>query len=161
MRNIIGTIGVIGLLSLPLAAAAQEMPSDVTFEVPLDLTRLPPEITQVDITCHVTGDGIKPVRVVRGSSPARLTGNKVLNVTQGRLVTLASVVVAVPAAQAPNLVGMKANYECMITAFSTGTRQPNSSAGNPGGWGFLEERSANPSFNFTPTPRPLTGSFTW
>lgn len=150
-------------LILPGSAFAQTIPGDVTFEVPLNLTRLAPEIRQIDITCYITGEGIPNPRAGTRGAPreGRFTGQVVLDVTQGRLVTTANVVVPVQTADYSILTGKTANYECMITAYSAGIRSVRGTTGSPAGWGFLDANSTNPAFRFSPTPQRITGSFVW
>lgn len=150
-------------LILPGFASAQTIPGDVTFEVPLNLTRLAPEITQIDITCYITGKGIPNPRAgARGApSEGRFIGSTRLDVVRGRLVTRADVVVPVQTADYSALTGQTANYQCMITAYSAGIRAVRGSTGSPAGWGFLDANSTNPAFRFSPTPQPITSSFVW
>ena len=150
------------VLILPGWASAQTIPGDVTFEVPLNLTRLAPEIRQIDITCHITGKGIAMPRAGSRGAPREggFTGHVVLDVVQGRLVTTANVVVPVQTADYSVLTGQTANYECMITAYSSGSGG-RTSRGTPAGWNVLDSKSGNPSFRFSPTPQPITGSFVW
>lgn len=163
MRLRIQAALLMSVLLLPGFASAQTIPGDVTFEVPLNLTRLAPEIRQIDITCHITGKGIPNPRAgARGApSEGRFTGNVVLDVSQGRLVTTANVVVPVQTADYTTLTGQTANYECMITAYSAGIRAVRGSSGSPAGWGFLDANSTNPAFRFSSTPQPITDSFIW
>ena len=160
MRNFISAALAAGMLGLCPPAWAQTIPGDVTFEVPLNLTRLDSRITQIDITCYITSDAIPAVdNRMGGENRNRLVGEVTLPVTLGRLVTTANVVVPVAAGRLVDPIGKSANYECMITAYSAGTRSR--TGGTPAGWGFLEENSANPAFRFSPTPQPITGSFDW
>src|SRR5512134_3156855 len=70
--------------------------NDVTFEVPINLTRLAADITQVDVTCMLTSDAILPGS--RASAyPRSLAGHTLFDVSNGQLVApAATVVVAVP-----------------------------------------------------------------
>ena len=163
MRLRIQAAFLTSVLMLPGFASAQTIPGDVTFEVPLDLTRLAPEVRQIDIICYITGDGIPNPRAgARGAgAQGRFSGHVVLDIVRGRLVTMANVVVPVQTTDYQILTGKTANYQCMITAYSAGIRVARGSGGSPAGWGFLDANSTNPAFRFSPTPQPLTGSFVW
>jgi hypothetical protein len=153
-----------GCLLLAGTAAAQTIPGDVTFEVPINLTRLAADITKIDVTCTISSDAITATRVVRGVTNAgKLVGNVVLPVTKGRVVTTANVVVTVApgALQDPYGKYSAATYECMLTGYSAGTAGRRTGGGLPAGWGVFEESSARPSFRLSPTPQRLTGSFNW
>lgn len=163
MRVRIQAALLMSVLMLPGVAPAQTIPGDVTFEVPLNLTRLASEITQIDVTCYITGDGIPNPRTGSMGAPreGRIGGNVVLDVVRGRLVTTANVVVPVQTTDYQVLTGKTANYQCMITAYSAGIRELRGSEGYPAGWGYLDANSTNPAFRFSPTPQPITGSFVW
>lgn len=155
-------VATLGCLLFPALAGAQTVPGDVTLEVPLNLTRLAPDITKIDITCYMTSRAIVGDGSIRGAPPDnKFAGNIVLDVTKGRLITTANVVVAVPSDCLQNPIGQPAEYECMMTGYSTGIRVIKGSGSVPAGWGFFDEKSTNPSFIASPTPAKLTGSFTW
>lgn len=162
MRFRIQAMFAMGVLFSPDLAFAQTTPDDITFEVPLNLTRLASDITQIDVTCSILSDAIGTTRVIRGvAQQGKLVGHLALNVSQGRLVTTANVVVPVPAGSLLQTKSASATYECVLTGYSSGTRKPKSTAGWPAGWDFFAEKHANPSFQFSPTPTPITGSFEW
>ncbi len=162
IRSMIATI--VGGVALAGAAAAQTMPGDVTFEVPINLTRLAADITQIDVTCSIASDAIVATRVVRGATNAgKLAGHVVLPVTNGRVVTTANVVVKVApgALQDPYGKYATATYDCMLTGYSASIRAVRTGGGVPAGWDIFDQNSAKPSFRVSPTPQRLTGSFTW
>ncbi len=136
--------------------------NDVTFEVPINLTQLAADVRQIDVTCYVTSDAVIVNRNTRGpASNPRLTGHTVLDVGSGRLVTTANVVVAVPPDRVQTPDGKTFNYECSLTGYSAGTRRPRASGGFPAGWSLFAADHTNPSFRLSPTPKVLSGSFTW
>lgn len=155
---------VVCSLAIAGTAAAQTAPGDVTFEVPINLTRLAVDITQIDVTCTIKSDAIVATRVVRGVSNAgKLAGHVTLPVTKGRVVTTANVVVTVApdALQDPYGKYSNATYDCRLTGYSAGIRGGKQGGGTPAGWDFFDENSAKPSYRISPTPQPLTGNFTW
>jgi hypothetical protein len=154
------TATIVGGVALAGAAAAQTMPADVTFEVPINLTRLAAGITQIDVACSIASDAIVG-RVTRGVTYAKLAGHVVLPVTNGRVVTTANVVVTVAPGALLDPIGKSATYDCMLTGYSAGTRAGRTGGGVPAGWDIFDQNSAKPSFRVSPTPQRLTGSFTW
>lgn len=160
MRTI--AVGLVICMILPragLAGEASSAPYDVTFEVPLNLTRLSPLITQIDVTCTITSkaviasaSGIAATTSARSTTTTGLSQSVKLSVAQGRVVDRANVVVPIPASRLQDPTGKTANYACKLTAYA-----PSSKAG----WGVLEEKSADPAFRLAPTPKPITGSFVW
>src|SRR5437899_1436708 len=79
---------------LAMAGAAVAGPYDVTFQVPLNLTRIPTGITSVRVFCLVRSDALPAVDV---SGTDRSSGNYSgrLAVTGGQVVSNAAVVVPI------------------------------------------------------------------
>lgn len=144
------------LAMFPALAQDQPVPGDVTFVVPLNLTRLAADITQVDVTCFITSEAIPAARMTRD----RLMGHVVMPVAGGRVVTTANVVVAVPQGSLVEPAGKTANYECMLSGYSTGVRDGRTTIVRAG-WYPFDETRAGPSFRLMPMPQPITGSFNW
>ena len=144
---------------MDIAVQWKSIPGDVTFEVPLNLTRLAPDITKVLVTCSLASDAF-PIRKIRGVAVQWPYGATVeLPVSAGHLVTTARVVVSItvdkfmdPATgvgQEPT--GKSANYQCDIMGFSS----------RGGGWQQFTDTSPNTSLRLSPTPAPITGTFVW
>ncbi len=149
-------------VALPAGAAEnikyEPGPSDdVSFEVPINLTQLAPDITNVNVTCYLTSDAILP------GNPRRLAGHTEFAVSNGQVVApAATVVVAVPAERLAKTEEVTFNWECGLTAYSVGARPPPPARRFTAGWDTFAERHEKASFVLSPAPPAvLTGSFTW
>lgn len=136
---------------LPISGAAQSPAVEVTFQVPLNLTRLEPDITRVRVSCTIASRALN--FLARDDNNRR--GQVEIPVTGGEVRTTATVVVAIPAGvlQHPETEG--ADYECSIAGFSVGSR------GTDEGWDLFNANQAKLSFRITPTPANLVGKFPW
>lgn len=133
------------------------IPGDVTFEVPINLTRLWGEITKVAVWCKISSDALL------GTRNKNVQAQLELPVASGQVVTTARVVVPIaPTAfmdptyaitNSPN--GQPATYQCILSGFSA---LPST---NSGGWNVFSAESTNPAFRLTPTPDAIQGSFDW
>jgi hypothetical protein len=138
-------------------AEGKSIPGDVTFEVPLNLTKLWGEITKVAVWCTISSD------VLLGTRDKKLGAQLELPVSSGQVVTTARVVVPVPstAFTDPTMTitsgptGQPASYQCSLSGFSM---LPTDYGG---GWNLFNAESKNPAFHLTPTPSAITGSFVW
>lgn len=141
MRSkILRTTLVLAALSAPRSLAAQTM---VTFEVPVNLTQLAPEITNVRVYCAITSTAI--VAPTAGSQ----SGYDELPVLGGKLVTTMRVVITFPAGSLQAPTGKTAQYECVLQGVWAS------------GVGGFSETTSNTVFQLKPTPPPLTGNFVW
>ncbi len=134
--------------------SAQTVPGDVTFEVPINLTRLSSYISKVAVTCQF-GTRIDPnigtIGTTSGSTGV-LYKMVELPVLAGQAVTTAHVVVTVPST--PDFKpGQSLMYQCALTALS-------SEPGVGGSWQPFDPKYGT-SFNVAPTPLPITGTFIW
>lgn len=160
-NRFLSAFAIWALLSVGLVHA-QSIPGDVTFEVPLNLTQVAPDISKALVTCTITSDAIA-VRTRKGAAIRPQLGAQVeLAVSAGRLVTTARVVVPVTTDRFTDEktgiysdpAGKSANYHCELTGFSTKRT-------TGGGWGPFAAESPDTSFRLSPTPPSLTGSFVW
>lgn len=150
-------IFAIWMILSPAAVPAQTVPGDVTFEAPINLTRMWGEITKVAVWCTISSE------VLIGTRTKKLSAQLELPVSAGQLVTTARVVVPVPttAFTDPTMAitsgptGKPASYQCSLSGFST---LPTNYGG---GWHQFSADSTNPAFRLSPTPASLTGSFVW
>jgi hypothetical protein len=144
------------LLGVPAIAAAQ---SDVTFSVPVKLTQLSTEISQVQVDCAVDSPGVISVRPGARDASSTVRGYVNLPVAGGQVVTTATVVVPISAdvlgggATGRIVTPPKgtATYRCRLTGYSTRSKT----------WSAFSDSSTSAAFRLTPTPADLTGSFTW
>jgi hypothetical protein len=131
---------------LVFAAAAQAPTNaDVTFEVLLNLTRIPAAVTHVFLQCTIESYAF-------GSRPGYRPGTAVATVelqpSFGNVVTTARVVVPVPLQTAQNFAGQQASYTCEVWGVG------------PAGDASFRAQSTDPTFRMTPTPM-VTGDFVW
>ena len=131
--------------------SAQTIPGDVTFEVPLNLTRLSPYLSKVAVTC-MFGPKIDPNMGMTSQGTDVLSNRVELPVSAGQVVTTARVVIGVPSTPLYK-PGQVLNYQCTLTALST---DPKAS-----GWKPLDQKAAVPSLQVSPSPLPITDTFIW
>jgi len=133
----------------------KSIPGDVTFEVPLNLTRLASDITKVMVTCSITSDAF-PLRKGKDAKVKQGIGAQVeLPVSAGQLVTTARVVVPITVDKFLDPVtmirqdptGKSAEYQCDLMGFT-------------GVWRVPTEKSPNP-LRLSPVPVPIRDTFTW
>lgn len=147
----------IWMVLLSSVVHAQSIPGDVTFDLPLNLTKLWGEITKVAVWCKISSEALV------GTRDKQLNTQLELPVAAGQLVTTAHVVVSVPTtaftdptgAITGSPTGKPATYQCSLSGFSM---LPTTKGG---GWNPFSADSTNPAFRLTPTPSPITGSFVW
>ena len=139
------------LLMLFGEVSAQTIPGDVTFEVPVKLTRLLSYVSKVAVTCQF-GSTIDPNIGTTSGATGVLYKMVELPVSAGQVDTTAHVVVTVPST--PDFKpGQSLMYQCALTALS-------SEPGVGSGWQPFDPKNGT-SFNVSPTPLPITGSFVW
>ncbi len=141
------------VLLAPSLAVGQTIPGDVTFEVPINLTRLDPAITRVRVVCVIYSTAIPGHdRRIRGApAPAGLAGNLEIPVSSGRVVTTANVVVRISPTALKDPAGKSANYECSIgAALRSGDW-----------WWFGNDQQVPAPFRMASPPQSLTGTFMW
>jgi hypothetical protein len=124
---------------LPSGALAQSASADVTFEVPLNLTSLPSQITKVAVMCRLTSSAL----MSRGSR----VGQSEVAVAQGAVVTTVQVVVPILSRDLISASGKSADYECKLLGFEAASQN----------WIDLGASSSL----VLPQPAPITGSFWW
>ena len=153
---------VLAPLALPAAAQDTPVPGDVTFEVPLNLTRLAPDITRVAVWCSISTSALANPRIIRGQVAANQLSAQVEEpVANGRVVKTVRVTVAVPRGTLrADATGQSADYKCTLSGYSVGI-PGRTSQGWAAGWDRFDEKQDKASFRLTPTPADITGNFTW
>jgi|SoiMethySBSTD1v2_1073268.scaffolds.fasta_scaffold4509873_1 hypothetical protein len=135
----------LSLIAVSGDATAQTVPGDVTFEVPVNLTRLSSYVSKVAVTCKFGMD----LTVDR-----EVYSNRVeFPVSAGQVVTTAYVVIPAPSSGLLK-PGQKLNYECNLTAL---TSEP----GAGSSWQPFDPKSMGDSLHISPTPLPIKSTFTW
>jgi hypothetical protein len=125
---------------------------DVTFEVPVNLTRLSPDLSKVAVTC-MFGTTIDQNIGTTSFGKDVLSNRMEFPVSAGQVVTTARVVIAVPTTPLYK-PGQVLNYQCALSALSADPK-----AGS--GWQPLDQKAPVASLQVSPSPLPVTGTFTW
>jgi hypothetical protein len=131
---------VLCALSSPATLGAQ---TQVTFEAPVKLTQLAPEITAVQLYCE-----IKSTAIV-SPNPGRLSATDEVPVVAGQLTTTLRVVLTFPQGTLQSPVGQTATYMCEIK----GRTQS--------GLGGFSDTATNPIWVLKPNAAPVQGTFVW
>jgi hypothetical protein len=135
----IATVLMVGLTGMSTAFAQQTMQSSqVTFEIPLNLARLSPLISQVAVTCNVN------------AVPRAVTARIEVPVTAGQVARTVSLVMDLSSSDFK--AGATVSYECTLAGFSTDLRL--------GGWLAFDPKNGA-AFTVSPAPQPILGTFTW
>ena len=143
-----GILTVACCLAMTGAVAVAQTP-DVTFKAPVNVTRLPPDITKVQVDCMITSSALPPDP--RGAT-GHAGGFQELPVSGGQVVTTATVVVPIPSLNtSANASAASATYMCRLTGFSQPLNQ----------WGEFSDTQTIPAFRISPTPPNITGTFNW
>lgn len=142
-RTLLATL-VITTLSTPNVGSAQTM---ITFEAPVKLTQLSPEIEAVGMFCSIKSDAIV------APTPGGHSGIDDVQVVAGQLVTTFRVVLTFPDGTLTAPVGKTANYSCELRAR---TKLGTSAFGDP-----ATVPGLRPEFVVKPVPPTVRGSFVW
>jgi hypothetical protein len=150
-------VGEVNAQTTSAKTSDQTILGDVTFEVPLNLTRLSPYMTKVAVTCAF-GDDPKRLTTVSTcgtmSSCSEVLFNRVeFPVSAGQVVTTARVVIAMPSYPLFK-PGTVLNYQCVLSALS-------SAPGAGSSWYPLDQKVPVASLQVSPVPVPITGTFAW
>ena len=137
------------VLAASIAVSAQTNAGDVTLRVPLNLTRLSPEIAKVVVDCKLESGAIGD----QNGQPIRdrlvvLDAKQEIAATGGQVVTTANVVFSIPSLVNPS--AYQAIYGCRLRGI-TKTGQTDS----------FSATSTDPIFRLVPTPAQFEGKFAW
>lgn len=127
-------------LSTPATLRAQ---TQVTFEAPVKLTQLAPEITAVHLYCE-----IKSTAIV-SPNPGRMSATDEVPVVAGQSTTTLRVVLTFPQGSLQSPVGVTASYLCELKG-----RTQN-------GLGGFSDTATNPTWVLKPNPVAIQGTFVW
>jgi hypothetical protein len=153
----IARASMIGFAAIAFAvpAFAQQAPVEVTFAVPLNLTRLPSVIPKVRVICTLNSSAIVESINVPGSRPLQRVVSSEMPVSQGEVVQTAQLVITLDPSELDAPSGKQAQYECRLDAFVSTFQswQPFRDSVRSG--------SIMVSLVVTPDPAPITGIFVW
>ncbi len=143
-------------LGLTSHAAAQQGPVDVTFAVPLNLTRLDSGIPKVRVNCRLSSSAIIESINVPGSRPTTRDVSVEIPVSQGSVVQTVQLLITLVPQELNNPSGRSATYECVLQAYDPATHRWNE---------FADDASGTHRFAtgpvLTPAPQTLSGQFVW
>jgi hypothetical protein len=149
MRSSITAAIVLGsMLAIPNRSTAQTPAGDVTFKVPVNLTRLSLDITKVRVDCRLQSNAILFVDP-QGQETHSMRVQTDIPVTGGQLVTTATVVFSNFSLLNPS--GVSASYECDLLGYSA----------TQATWSPFSASAPVPAFRLTSTPAPIPGTFVW
>jgi hypothetical protein len=134
-------MSVIGLLVTSGVASSQSN-NDVTFRIPVNLTRLSPELASVSVNCSISSSSLPDKKSVYGGVSLPVVG--------GQVQTTATVVVAVPPLSYSPFGPTGAGYECTIWGVDKASRVH-----------YFQANGPTPESRVSPTPPKLTGNFMW
>lgn len=138
---------VICLVAAHAPVVAQVAGGDVTFKVPLNLTKLSTDITKVSVRCRLDSNALVGIDAL-GQQTHSLSVTTEVPVSNGQVVTTLSMVFS--KFTLVNPTGATASYGCNLM----GTDKT-------GAVSSFTDSNPLPQFRVTPTPRDLAGTFTW
>ena len=141
LRLILATMAACVLVT-PLPCLGQSS-YELTFQVPLNLSKISPSISKVAVNCTVQSSAIIT------NAKGQVVKQEELPITGGILVTTLNVVVL--ASGLDNPFGKAATYSCTLLGFSTAAQR----------WDVFSATATMAEFRTTTTLLPLEGNFTW
>jgi hypothetical protein len=131
-------------LCAPAASSAQ-VQTELTLTLPVQMTRIGPDVTKVMVRCRISSLALPPVL-----SHRQVDQQQELPITGGAVNTTVTMVFSLAGLEDP--VGKSATIACMLTGWSASTQQ----------WLLFTADAVNPSFRTTePTTLYQGHSFTW
>jgi hypothetical protein len=134
-----------------LSAAAGVRPLSaqtvLTLEIPVNLTKLHPDVQQVQANCNLFSAGIV-VGNISPNNPTRV-GRDQIPVLGGQVASTFRVLYELPADVMKDPIGKTAEYQCHLLGYTSK------------GWsGFSEDDPASPMY-LKPAPKVIQGTFVW
>lgn len=138
--RIVAACLVFAVVMVPRSLAGQTM---ITFEAPVKLTQLAPEIQAVSMYCEIKSQAIV------APNPGQADASAEVPVIAGQLVTTFVVVLQFPQGTLQAPVGQTATYRCYLR----GRTQT--------GLGGFSDTATNPIWVLKPNPVDIQGTFVW
>lgn len=120
--------------------------SDVTFQVPVNVTRLSSDIGKLAVYCEITSAALPKLA---GQTVGRAQKQVELTPAAGQIVQ--TVAVVVPISSLDTSASTSANYRCTLSGFSQSLQR----------WSPFSDTNTVTAFRLSPTPMDLVGMFTW
>jgi hypothetical protein len=140
-------------VGVPASAGAQMpiMETAVTFNVPVSLTQLPPDIERVGVACLVTSSAMTSASPpIAGASVANWPRDEAW-VVLGKVEKTMQVVFPFGAGWLQDPIGKGAEYRCGLIGFSRALQQ----------WQAFSESHTVPAFRLQVNPPNIMGTFVW
>jgi hypothetical protein len=136
--------------TLALTTAGFAQSSDVTFAVPVNLTKLSPSISKITVYCFIDS-GALPQLSGQQNALRRVQNQVEITVSGGQVVQTVNVVVPVGSLDLSK--GTSATYACKLSGYSDRTKITLQFSDNP--------PATQSEFRVSPTPSDLNGTFNW
>lgn len=135
-------------VATPALAQAQTIETAVTFNIPVNLTQLSPDIERVRAACLIQSDALT-LPPGMGGSPENLPGDETY-VLLGKVETTFQVVFPIGTGWLKDPIGKTATYNCGLLGYSKALQ----------GWQVFGPGQTG-AFNLNPPPQVMQGTFTW
>lgn len=159
------TIGILAaalLLSAPGSAAAQTV---ITFDVPMNLTQVSPDIDKVGVVCLISGEGLTATatsQIGGAFGPTGIFSPQIPSsgptwvklewpVMASQVVVPLRLSMGIAAEYLDNPLGKTANYGCLLAGYSKSLQK----------WDLFDAAHVVPAFRLAPTPPMIQGKFVW
>jgi len=153
-RILAATVTLGWALNVPIPAAAQTPAygTAVTFNVPVNLTQLSPDLERVRVICMVGSEALNiPSGMFGVGNLAQNPPSDEAPVVLGKVERTMQVVFPIAAEWLQNATGKEAQYYCALQGFSRSLQR----------WELFDESSNNAAFRLIPTPPVIEGTFVW
>ena len=122
----------------------------VTFNIPVNLTQLSPDLEKVMAVCVVTSEALAQPPV--NTTNVTALPNDQIPVVNGQVIATMRVLVPIYAEfLKADAKDKEAQYQCALMGFSRSAQ----------GWGQFSESSPAAALLLKPAPLPITGTFRW
>ena len=136
------------LVAAPDLAVAQVPGGDITFKVPLNLTKLSADLVNVKVSCSVQSTVLSAYNPQLGRQVNYVQVSTDVPVSNGQVVATATVVLTNYTLTNP--AGATGSYTCFLRGTDRTGLTGSFTLGNP-----------YATFRLTPEPANITGTFTW
>ena len=135
----------------PRAVAAQTLTieTSVTFLMPVNLTRLSPDLEKVRALCAVMPSAVMTPSMPMNAPPPILMTEA--PVASGQVITTLRTEFLILSGWLQNAVGQQATYQCELQGYSKALAR----------WSPFSDNAPDAVFRLTPTPPSLQGNFVW
>ena len=156
LRRIFAATAMSWMITTPRSVAAQTVVTTITFSIPLNLTRLSPDLARVRLVCAILPGGSLVYSKYENDAISTFDVNALpkadLPVVGGQVQATLSVDYPIwDGWLKSGISGSTNQYECRLQGFSMASQS----------WDFFSATPKDPSFLLTPAPAPIKGSINW